>query len=209
MIYSAARQFIFVHNPKVAGTAVREALLQYHDHPRTFWHPQVAEHWGIELDFAHLRLWEVAVECPDIIRSFVTFRSAMLVRDPVSRFIAAVFEHFAAHRAFAHLTEQLPERQAEIIDRFLPEITPARVLGDHRYVHFSPQRWFSHLGREQIVRRLVPVEHAADIFDALDVPPVPLPHRNGRSPPDWAALVTPKLQAFVAERYGADYELMA
>ena len=86
MIVSHARQFIFFHNPKCAGTSMRVALAGYHDDPFSFWGIFPAPFFRNHIDHTHLRLWEMQVLFPHIIRAAQTYRTVIFVRNRIGGF---------------------------------------------------------------------------------------------------------------------------
>ena len=158
MIVSKRSGFVFVHNPKCGGSVFRRAIEAEHDHPETFWHPRTAAYFGITLDYAHLRLWEVQALCPDVFERLGRLRAVVFVRNPLDRFISALHHHFRVYRPFVGVDAlEGPERLA-LFRRFArDELSMARILADYRYVHFSPQSWFCLLGTRQVVGTVIPM----------------------------------------------------
>ncbi len=158
MIVSEKSGFVFVHNPKCGGSVFRRAIEAEHDHPETFWHPRTGARFGIILDHAHLRLWEVQALHPDVFDRLQRQRSVVFVRNPLDRFVSALFQHHRAYRPFVGIDDlDGPERLA-LFHRFIrDELTMERVLTDYRYVHFSPQIWFCLLGTRQVVGTVIPM----------------------------------------------------
>ena len=158
MIVSERSGFVFVHNPKCGGSVFRRAIEREHDHPETFWHPRTAAYFGITLDHAHLRLWEVQALHPDVFERLGHGRSVVFVRNPLDRFISALYQHFRTYRPFVGIDALAePERLALFRSLARDELSMARILTDYRYVHFSPQSWFCLLGTRQVVGTVIPM----------------------------------------------------
>jgi Sulfotransferase family len=214
MIYSRARNFIFVHNPKAAGTAFRASIEKYHDHKQRFWGISRSQFFARPLDMAHLRMWELHADFPDITAEMPRLTTLMFVRDPMKRFVSSCFEYFARYRKRANFDRLNTTQQAAAILRLgRTELSPMSVIWDYRYIHFSPQSWFACLGGSRMVEHLVAVESGFDALvqarKILDLPPVPGRQRNRRTPEQWTDLLNAEIADFVQEFYARDYELFA
>jgi hypothetical protein len=132
MIISKAKKFIFIHNPKVSGTTIRNQLEKYHDVDVKFWHQifYTPEHRIIDLahptssQFPYL-FNKVGINPSD----FTTFG---FVRSPYTRFASALVEFNRRHsQEFAGIP----------IEHLLTE---GNISYDWRFIHFCPQhRFFS------------------------------------------------------------------
>ena len=158
MIVSERSSFVFVHNPKCGGSVFRRAIEAEHDHPETFWHPRTTAYFGITLDYAHLRLWEIQALYPDVFERLGQVRTVVFVRNPLDRFVSALYHHFRAYRPFVGIDALAGQERLALFRRFArDELTMARILTDYRYVHFSPQNWFCLLGSRQVVGTVIPM----------------------------------------------------
>src|SRR5688500_1347984 len=97
MIISERRGFIFLHNPKCAGTTVRTALSRFDTTGNFFWG---LDQWrGHKLDKAHLPVFVTKSKYPEYFSLFAQFFVFMFVRHPYQRVISAFNEphqHFFA-----------------------------------------------------------------------------------------------------------------
>ena len=212
MIISEKRRFIFLHNPKAAGTSFRRAIEQYHDWPRKFWGYPSDPYMGMPIDLAHLRLWELAALAPDLAARINEFQKLVFVRCPLRRFVAACFEHFIVFRPEVRFGALPPEAQRTLLLRFIAQdLTPQKIAADYRYVHFSPQRWYVTLGEQRVVDHIVPVisrrETFSKAFGILGIPPSPPEILNRRASFLFDKLICPDIIAFVRSFYALDYEL--
>ena len=158
MIVSEKSGFIFVHNPKCGGSVFRRSVEARHDHPETFWHPRTAAYFGIILDHAHLRLWEVQALYPEIFHRMAHHRSVVFVRNPLDRFVSALHQHFRAYHPFLGIDRLAEQDRLALFRRFARDrLTMPRILTDYRYVHFSPQTWFCLLGTRRVVDTVIPM----------------------------------------------------
>lgn len=214
MIVSSARRFIFIHNPKAAGTAFRSAITPYHDHARIFWGISPCPYFNGAVDLAHLRAWELPVVAPDVFAALESHTSLAFLRDPLPRFLSACAEHFRNFHPRARFNRWGPVGKRVLIHRLIRSgRIQARVRGDVQYVHFSPQTWFTHLGDQRIMRHLVPIrsdrEDFARAFALLGLPAV-VPQQENRTPDaNWPALASREIEAFVRDFYARDYALLA
>ncbi len=85
MIISHAKKFVFIHNPKSAGTSIRKALQKYHDDPKEYWHHEFIPLLNRVVDLAHLDVHEISQVRPDL-KDYTFFT---VVRDPVERTVSA------------------------------------------------------------------------------------------------------------------------
>jgi hypothetical protein len=213
MIVSGARQFIFVHNPKAAGTAFRSAIAPWHDHPVRFWGRAPSAYLNTEVDLAHLRAWELPVVAPDVFVALDSHASLAFLRDPLARFLSACAEHFRNFHPKARFARWGPLGQRLLIHRLIRSgRIQAGVRGDPAFVHFSPQIWFTHLGERQIVRHLLPIRSDRDdfapAFALLGLEPTTAREENRTQGADWHALASPTVETFVRDFYARDYELL-
>jgi len=214
MIVSSTRSFVFVHNPKAAGTAFRSAIAPFHDHPTQFWGVAPNAYFDAPVDLAHLRAWELPVVAPDVSATLESGTSLAFLRDPLPRFLSACAEHFRNFRPRARFHRWGPRGQRLLIHRLIRsgEIQ-ARVRWDPHYVHFSPQHWFTHLGERRIVRHLLPIrgerEDFGPAFALLGLPAAPSRMENRTQGADWRALASPEIEAFTRDFYARDHALWA
>lgn len=209
MIVSHASRFIFFHNPKCAGTSFRDALKPWHDDPFSFWGIYHAPYFRNHIDHTHLRLWEFAAQFPQIFERVDEYNSLIFVRDPRTRFLSAVNEHFKkfqSHIPLAHL--ETAERTA-LVETFIRDaLNIARITTDWRFVHFSPQVWFLKFGGRTIPRHIVPMDErgsfARDGLTRLGLPTVEIPHHNP-SPVDLRTILkSPLVEQFIRSFYEDD-----
>ncbi len=164
MIISSAKKTIFVHIPKCAGTSFRTAIQHMHDYPVEFWNFAYSDYFQRDLDFAHLRMWEVAAMFPDVFEKLQTYKSLVFVRNRYSRFVSAAQEHISRFGGIK-LATRTPEDQKRVIELLIKRnLTTTRILGDKAYVHFSPQAWYINLGPKRIVKHIVPMREGSDFI---------------------------------------------
>ncbi|MDD2877826.1 MAG: sulfotransferase family 2 domain-containing protein [Acidiphilium sp.] len=211
MIVSHQHQFVFIHNPKCAGSSFRSQIGHLHDDPTSFWDIQTNEHLGLPQDFAHLRLWELQAFHGDLFARIAHYRSVVFVRNPFRRLVSSLSEHIARFRpefAFETLDQA---GQREVIDGILGELSAERLVADFRYVHFSPQHWFISLPGQPPAWTVVPISDAPDSilpgFDALGLPRGASDITNQTAYSCRHLLSYPRLLLFTLDFYAADFAL--
>lgn len=139
MIISQRSKFVFIHNPKVAGTSIRTAIGDRHDWSTHFWHQGWSEEAQRVVDLAHIPYRDLPDDVKSIISQSFTF---VFVRDPMSRFWASLAEFRRQHADW----EELARMPAEGLLNHV--LTPAAIRHDWRFTHFCPQHAFFYDGRK-------------------------------------------------------------
>lgn len=122
-----SNEFVFIHNPKAGGTAIRTALEPFARESR--WHQGSDGYFHI-MDMAHQDRSERDKNARDAIRD-ARF-AFMIVRDPIERFLSGFSEHCRQHeRGILDVND--------FIDR---EVTYGNLWHDWRYIHMRPQWTF-------------------------------------------------------------------
>lgn len=201
MLISHSNRFVFLHNPKVAGTTVRNRLRSlcgaddYH----------LAGLLNRSLkDRSHLMVSEWTQELWDAYRDGYYFFG--FVRDPLDRLLSAFSEfRHQHHELFAGAFGE------DIVAVLRGMLTQSSVVSDWRLTHFSPQ--WSYFGLGPSAEEMLPgihilrFEQLADEWGILarrvGADPSPLP--NDR--PSFYRERTPKeiLSAYASLLYADDY----
>jgi hypothetical protein len=141
MIISDEKKFIFLHNPKAAGTSVRKLLIDQYDTRQNFF-------WGLykggtlnrTIDKAHMSLADFKVLFPgdfDLLDEYFVFA---FVRNPFERYVSSFFEFVRHHRKDLNLTELSMEQIVEMLEDFTRANVDANSIRyDVRFRHFIPQ----------------------------------------------------------------------
>ncbi len=145
MIVSDRYRMIFMHVPKCAGTSVSEMLVRADPECRRLWGWRWMPRHQRYCDAAHLPLLDLP---PHLFRLIRDYRVIAIVRDPVTRFLSAMDQHFLQHRY----------RRRKDIAAFLDELDSIRIRFDPAYVHFCPQHFFTHIGNERIAGHVLHIE---------------------------------------------------
>ncbi len=214
MIVSLERKFVFIHNPKAAGTSFRKAIESHHDYHRKFWGLVTDPFLQTQVDLAHLRSWELSIVAPSLFERLPTLRSLVFVRHPGRRFISACFEYFHNFVPESRFGNLDADGQQQMIHALIENTLSHRlVLSDARYVHFSLQKWFIFLGVRPFVEHVLPLyssnENFAVAFDLLELPRAKVVAQNRAATPNFARLYTPEVRAFVERFYKPDFEYFA
>jgi hypothetical protein len=137
MIYSVEKRFLFIHNPKVAGTSVRKALQKYDSSGEKYWRPYYVEKYDRIVDRAHIQASEYEVHSlEEISDRFFTFG---FVRNPYERFLSAWEEFKLQHNL---------DDYEDINDWAIANINEIAVRYDWRLIHFCPQHYFFYVGQK-------------------------------------------------------------
>jgi hypothetical protein len=132
MLISKKHNFVFVHNPKAGGTAIRSILKKYCEEPNRFWHQSKATlSWEKRIfDLAHLSIRD-AIDYGFVQKAEVETIGNWLacVREPISRFLSAFDEHCRQHG----------RQGVEVNDFIEREMSFDSIEYDWRYVHFRSQ----------------------------------------------------------------------
>ena len=132
MLISKKHNFVFVHNPKAGGTAIRAILGKFCEEPNRFWHQAKAPmSWKKRVfDQAHLSIRD-AIEYGFVQAHEVEPIGNWLacVRDPIDCFLSAFDEHRRQHG----------RGDLNVNDFVMREMTFDSIEHDWRYVHFRSQ----------------------------------------------------------------------
>lgn len=192
MIVSDTRKFVFIHNPKCAGTTVRRALLRYDTTNNFFWmFHQVGDR---RIDKAHLPMSELASLFPEFFERLQTHFTFVAVRHPYSRTISAFNEIRSKQPGATDPAEEIrtaPEAYAESLNAFIAALDPEGLDGwNTRQRHFVRQKDMAYLGAECMVDSILKVEDLAGTSAGLGAYDPELrdlvlraPRRNSREVP--------------------------
>ena len=208
MILSYKQSFAFVHIPKNGGTAFREHVAKYHDHPQEFWWVKPTDYLGLKVDHGHLKTWEIRIFYPDVWQFLKTSRTLCFFRNPAERFVSAIYEHHRLFRQNVDLEGLSWPEQQRVAQEFAWALNMAEVVWNPFLVHFSPQTWFTHLNGAPIVKQMIPLIDGFDAFRTAalslglaDIGPAPKT-RPPRNPLD---LLGRELLDRVRDQYRDDY----
>jgi len=160
MIISDNHRFVFVHIPKCAGTTVKARLRAIDTTGDQFFsivdHPQMGR-----VHLEHLTLAELADYFPSAFDKVCEYRSMAIVRDPMDRFVSAIFQRlreFARQRA-SDITPETVEAEAEKVATYLAS---GRSRLEIEYVHFNRQSDFLEHDDRRIVQDVFPIDRIGE-----------------------------------------------
>jgi hypothetical protein len=211
MIVSHAKRFVFVHSPKCAGTSAQAMLRQYHDDQELFLNARYSVHFGREVNYQHMRSWELEALFPRIVSAMDDYETLALARNPYDRFVSAVAQYFAQFERTLDVTtaseRSLLGHVQRLIDR---ELRREAVIGDPRFIHFSLQSWYSMLGDRRLVKHVCPIPAGDDgwaaVFAKLGVTSFPLRRLNIRGPVLAHLLEDRGIVEWIEEFYRSDFD---
>ena len=148
MIVSDRKQFVFVHNPKAAGTSVRRHLAAYDDSTPPFWN--FAINWRLRrrVDKAHIPLEDLERGYPetyDKLRAYWTFA---IVRNPYPRAVSSFVEWCKATKRKKKVADVAWARRT--FREYVRALDVDRTRMDVTMIHGCPQTMFVMNRGEQI-----------------------------------------------------------
>lgn len=157
MIISDSEQFVFLHNPKAAGTSVRVALLPYETRRNTFWGIELDSTVGWNVDKAHLPIHVLSRLYPGVRQLLGKYFTFGFTRHPLGRFVSAFNERhpqdyqglIEGRLALGAYKKRLEGYAEEVVagGRWNPSFT-----------HATPQKPLFFDGRKCVADLLIPVE---------------------------------------------------
>jgi hypothetical protein len=195
VIISHKHKWVFVHNPKVAGTSVRSALAPYHDDSREFWHQGWFPPEDRVIDLAHMTadIWHPIVD--------PRYTSFGFVRHPYARFVSGLTEVMRRHcKDFA------PDLRRFVME----QMTPANLRWDWRFIHLCPQHNFFFRGSKRVVDHVGRMENLAQDWAAITSLlglNINLPHERVGAIPQHTLLEDPEVLNRINSLYLRDFQL--
>lgn len=175
MLVSDRKRFIFLHNPKAAGSSIRSALARYDDRDNFYWHHEDNIKLSRVVDKAHITLDDFSVY-PDapLLDDYFVFG---FVRNPYAR----------VYSAFLERNSQLGITVDVDFNQFVrDELNEINIRFDWKFVHFCPQFHFFYRGgkcRADFIGRLEKL--GRDFPRVINLanldPDVDLPYLNRRT----------------------------
>ena len=197
VLVSDCKRFIFLHNPKAAGSSIRCALAKYDDRDNFYWDHEDNVRLSRVVDKAHITLDDFSVY-PDapLVEDYFVFG---FVRNPYSR----VYSAFLEKNSQWGVTEDVDFNQ--FVQTELNEIN---IRFDWNFVHFCPQFYFFYrggkcqadfIGRFESVKRDYPRALNLANLDAEG----DLPYLNRRTTDAGLSGDTPQLNEYL-DKYDPD-----
>jgi len=140
MIISDSKKFIFLHNPKVAGTSLRRILIKHYDTRNNFyWGVCEAERLNRKIDKAHMSITDFRLAFPadyELLDEYFVF---VFVRHPVERFISSISEHIRHYQKNIDLSALAPGQIQNMISDVAGQIDMYKIRYNIQFRHFMPQ----------------------------------------------------------------------
>ena len=127
MLISDTQKFVFIHNPKCAGTTVRQNLMAFDSRNDFYW--EFADVDGIKIDKAHLTQQVFRRFRPDdfaLLEHYFTFG---FVRNPYRRFISAFNETHPTIYKESKESDAKMIRYLEKISDFAVQLEKNKLMG--------------------------------------------------------------------------------
>lgn len=166
MIISDRHQFILVHIPKCAGVSIKQALRCIDDSAGDF--SRIADHSELgRIHRAHVPIADLKLYFPDVFDKLHNYCSVAIVRNPVERFVSAIFQRMREFKGAdqSAITPRTFRNEAEAVIRHMTAEKNGRLTLE--YVHFQRQRDFIFDGDQQVVTnvfRLDQLDLAAELI---------------------------------------------
>jgi len=211
MIVSDRARFVFIHNPKAAGTAVRRTLAPLDDASPAFWKFGFNFRLGRRIDKAHLPLDDLARAFPAAFAKLGAYRSFTFVRNPYQRTRSAFAEWCVRTGRKRKLAD--PDWARSAFRDYVAALDPTAVRSSPTWIHACPQHLFVFHRGVQACGRVGRTESfeadyrsIADWIGVEPAPPAPLNEsaRRGGGGRDWYDAASARR---VSEFYAADFEL--
>ena len=193
VLVSDRKRFVFIHNPKAAGSSIRSVLASYDDRDNFYWDHEDNVKLSRVVDKAHITLDDFSVY-PDapLIEDYFVFG---FVRNPYSR----VYSAFLERNSQWGITGDIDFNQF-----VRSELNEINIRFDWNYVHFCPQFHFfyrggkckaDYIGRFEKLRRDFPrVVNLANLDTDVD-----LPYLNRRTTDGRRSGETPDLSEYLGK----------
>jgi hypothetical protein len=157
MIVSDTERFIFIHNPKCAGMAIRSCLLHYDTSKNYF--SGYKMFGGEKLGMAHLPLWKLNHHFPHFIdqkmRQYYTFA---VVRNPFTRTVAAFNMIGTDHYLKFKETGDLDEYRSSL-NAFIENLDTGKINSfEYEHRHFTRQADYVYFREERMPETVLTFE---------------------------------------------------
>lgn len=158
MIISDTFKMVFIHNPKCGGTTVRELLAEF-DQTHGAFTERVEEHDVLGLlDYVHIPLVRLKEFFPEEYNKVLQYRSFVLVRDPLEKFLSACSQHFKMYRGTS-LKEMSAIELGKQTVQICRHLEGQEIISEPAYIHFEKQRNYVEVDGQQIIDEVIPVSN--------------------------------------------------
>lgn len=133
MIISHTNKFVFIHNPKVAGTSIRRSLFKYDENKHRLAYQEHIPQLERVVELFHVCAGDMNAVWPELADKWDEYFKFGFVRDPYQR----LFSSWAEHKRQHHL-----EADTDFNEWARMNLTPTSVRFDWRFTHFCPQHYY-------------------------------------------------------------------
>lgn len=212
MIISDTKGFIFVHNPKCAGTSLRTSLKPYDTRDNYFWMGEKSHALNRTIDKAHIPLKYLAVAYPGVYSLMERYYVFTFVRDPYARFYSSFTEYMRHQKKDTPIPSGPAQLRDMINDFAVANINAKSVVENFSFRHFPPQHLFAYVGNKCRVDFIGRVERMEDslkvIQEALNIPGITVPTKNAMSNrQEITEIFTKKTVDIIHRIYQKDFDL--
>lgn len=164
MIISDRKKFIFLHNPKCAGTSIRNKLMQYDDRNNYYW--LFSELFGYKFDKAHMSLstfYKFNKDDFSLMKDYFTFG---FVRNPYTRIVSAFSEsHPEVYKKYKNGDV---ETYKLLLNKFIDELTIKKTCGYNlKYRHAIQQNRIFYFGNKLHSDLIIKLENIDEDIEKL------------------------------------------
>lgn len=166
MIISESAKFVFLHNPKAAGTSVRAALKPWDTRNDFFWGIVFDGATGWNVDKAHLPVHVLSRLYPDVRDLLHRFVAFGFCRHPIARFISAYNESFPDAYLRLKSEELSVDEYASMLESYAQQLVTGGTWNPN-FTHATPQKGIFYDGNKCVADLIIPIERPHPQVDAL------------------------------------------
>lgn len=160
MLVSDTKRFVFIHNPKCAGTSVRDMLMAFETTGNKFW--GVLQMPDRQIDRAHVPLDNMRALYPEIYKLLPQYFSFAFVRDPYERVVSAY--DYVEGRYVVNTPSYARQMNAYLqgnLHALVTDLSPASIhfTPQHRFLFDGAERKVEHVFRYETLERDVRLLH--------------------------------------------------
>lgn len=145
MIISDSRRFIFLHNPKAAGTSIRQTLMNYDTRQDFFWGLTTGSTLKRPVDKAHMALEDMRILFPGDFNLLNEYFVFLFVRDPLERYVSSFTQYLKQNcRQLDYAGRSRSQLLDMLADFTRNELTFDRIRYDVNFRHFIPQYFIAY-----------------------------------------------------------------
>ena len=180
MVISDTKKFIFLHNPKTAGSALRKELITRYDTRNNFYWGLVRnDAMNLRIDKAHMPMDIFRVLYPKDYELLDEYFVFSFTRNPFDRYVSSFFEYIKHHRKDIVLADKTKADILELLTDFTDTLDREAIDHKTMYRHFMPQHKIIYdgikcksdvIGKiETIDEDFARIKNLADLDDAIQL----------------------------------------